>query len=179
VWSLITEPAEPASASPETVRNLRRKTHQTLRQVTRDFEQFEFNTIVSGLMELLNDLARAKAAGAANDPAWIEVLTLYVLMMAPVTPHVAEELWAFLGKPYSIHQQSWPAVDEAAAAEDEVTLAIQINGKVRDRITVPVGMADADVQALSLGREAVQKFLEGRPPRKVIVVPGKLVNIVG
>ncbi len=179
VWSLITEPAEPASASPETVRNLRRKTHQTLRQVTRDFEQFEFNTIVSGLMELLNELARAKAAGAANDPAWNEVLTLYVLMMAPVTPHVTEELWAYLGKPYSVHQQSWPAVDEAAAAEDEVTLAIQINGKVRDRITVPVGMADADVQALSLGREAVQKFLEGRPPRKVIVVPGKLVNIVG
>lgn len=179
VWSLVTEPAEPASASPETVRSLWRKTHQTLRQVTRDFEQFEFNTIVSGLMELLNDLARAKAAGAANDPAWSEVLTLYVLMMAPVTPHVAEELWAHLAKPYSIHQQSWPAVDEAAAAEDEVTLAIQINGKVRDRITVPVGMADADVQALSLGREAVQKFLEGRSPRKVIVVPGKLVNIVG
>lgn len=179
VWSLFTEPAEPGFPSQETIRNLRRKTHQTLRQVTRDFEQFEFNTIVSGLMELLNELARAKTAGAANDPAWEEVLSLYLLMMAPVTPHVAEELWAHQGKPYSIHQQSWPAVDEAAAAEDEVTLAIQINGKVRDRITVPVGMPDVEVQALSLGREAVQKYLEGRPPRKVIVVPGKLVNIVG
>ena len=179
VWSLITEPAEAGVPTQATIRNIRRKTHQTLRQVTRDFEQFEFNTIVSGLMELLNDLARAKAAGAANDPAWQEVVDLYLRMMAPVTPHVAEELWSYLGKSYSIHQQLWPAVDEAAAAEDEVTLAIQINGKVRDRITVPVSMADAEVQTLSLEREAVQKYLEGRSPSKVIVVSGKLVNIVG
>lgn len=179
VWSLIAEPAEPGTADPATIRNMRRKIHQTLRQVSRDFEQFEFNTIVSGLMELLNDLARAKSAGAANDPAWDEAVTLYLLMMAPVTPHVAEELWSILGKPYSIHTQPWPAVDEAAAAEDEVTLAIQVNGKVRDRITVPVGMTEEEVQSLALQREVVLKYLEGRPPRKVIVVPGKLVNIVG
>jgi len=179
VWSLLTDPAEPGTVDDEIIRNMRRKTHQTLRQVTRDFEQFEFNTIVSGLMELLNDLARAKAAGAANHPAWDEVATLYLLMMAPVTPHVAEELWNILGKPYSIHLQPWPAVDEAAAAEDEVTLAIQINGKVRDRITVPVGMPESQVQALALQREIVQKYLEGRAPRKVIIVPGKLVNVVG
>jgi leucyl-tRNA synthetase len=99
-------------------------------------------------------------------------------MMAPVTPHIAEELWAYLGKPYSVHNQAWPAVDEAAAAEDEITLVVQVNGKVRDRITLPVNVSDADAKSAALASEAVQKHLEGKPPRKVIVVPGKLVNIV-
>ncbi len=178
VWSLFTEPAQSGRTNGETIRNLRRKTHQTLRQVTHDFEQFEFNTIVSGLMELLNEMTRAKAAGAGSDPAWREVVDLYLRMMAPVTPHIAEEIWSYLGKPYSIHLQPWPAVDEEAAKEDEVTLAIQINGKVRDRITVPLDMESAQVQALALASETVQRHLEGGTPRKVIVVPGKLVNIV-
>ena len=105
VWALFTEPAGKPSASPETLKVLRRKLHQTLRQVTRDFEQFEFNTIVSGLMELLNEMYKAKEAGAAGTPEWNEAVDLYLRMLAPVCPHIAEELWQIIGKPYSIHTQ--------------------------------------------------------------------------
>ena len=159
-------------------KNLRRKVHQTLRRVTRDFEQFEFNTIVSSLMELLNEMYKAREAGAAGSDEWKEAQEIYVKMMAPVTPHIAEELWSQFGKPYSIHQQSWPQVDEAAAKEDVIELPVQINGKVRDRINVPAEATEEEVRAAALGSENVQKFLEGKEPRKVIVVKGKLVSLV-
>jgi len=99
-------------------------------------------------------------------------------MMAPVTPHIAEELWSQFGKPYSIHQQSWPQVDEAAAKEDSIELPVQINGKVRDRIIVPAEATEDEIKSAALASEAVQKYLEGKEPRKVIVVKGKLVSLV-
>ncbi len=128
--------------------------HQTLRSVTRDFETFEFNTIISSLMELMNEMVRAKQAGAYGSPAWNEAVELYVKMLAPVAPHITEELWSLLGKPYSIHTQPWPEVDEAAAAVDELTLVVQVNGKVRDRITVPVDISEADARAQGNGQRS-------------------------
>jgi leucyl-tRNA synthetase len=178
VWSLFVEPAPEGNPLPETLRSLRRKLHQTLRQITHDFEAFEFNTIVSALMELLNEMYKAREQGACGTPEWDETQDIYLRMMAPVTPHVAEELWEYLGKPYSIHTQPWPVVDELAAAEEQITLVVQVNGKVRDRIQVPVDIGEEQAKALALASEAVQKHLDGEPPRKVILVPGKLVNIV-
>jgi leucyl-tRNA synthetase len=178
VWTLFTDPVEPGDPSQQVIRSLRRKLHQTLRQVTHDFETFEFNTIVSGLMELMNEMYKAREAGAAGTPTWDEAVDIYLKMMAPVAPHIAEELWAWLGKPYSIHQQHWPAVDEAAAAEELVTLIVQVNGKLRDRISVPVDISEQAAREKALESVAVQKFLAGKSPRKVIVVPGRLVNIV-
>jgi leucyl-tRNA synthetase len=100
-------------------------------------------------------------------------------MLAPVAPHIAEELWTVqLGKPYSVHQQSWPKVDEAAAKEDVIELPVQINGKVRDRITVPAEASEEEIKAAALASEAVQKYLEGREPRKIIVAQRRLVSIV-
>lgn len=178
VWSMVTEPAVPGSADADTLRNLRRKVHQTLRQVTHDFETFEFNTIISALMELLNEMSNARDAGAAGSEEWKEAQDIYLRMLAPVAPHIAEELWAFMSKPYSIHTQSWPEVDEAAAAEDEITLVVQVNGKVRDRISVPASIDEAKAKELALSSAPVAKYLQGKEPRKVILVPGKLVNIV-
>jgi leucyl-tRNA synthetase len=178
IWTLITESAEPGDPDGETVRKLRRKVHQTLRQVTHDFETFEFNTIISALMELLNEMSKAREGGAAGTQEWHEAQEIYLRMLAPVAPHVAEELWAYLGKPYSIHSQSWPEVDEAAAAEEEITLVVQVNGKVRDRISVPVDIEEQKAKELALSSEAVAKYLKDKEPRKVILVPGKLVNIV-
>ena len=117
VWTLFTDPTPPTTATDETKKSLRRKVHQTLRRVTRDFENFEFNTIISSLMELMNEMYKAREAGAAGSDEWKEAQEIYLKMMAPVTPHVAEELWAYLGKPYSVHTQQWPAVDEAATKE--------------------------------------------------------------
>ena len=177
VWATVLESLQNRSGDLEAVKQLRRKLHQTLRSVTRDFETLEFNTIVSGLMELLNEMARLKPEvfGCA---AWNEAIEVYLKMLAPVAPHISEELWQRLGRPYSIHTQSWPKVDEAAAAEEEITLVVQVNGKLRDRVVVPADIAEEDAKKAALASVAIQKALEGKPPRTVIYVKGRLVNIV-
>lgn len=180
-WTLFTD--EPStsqgSAQADILRDLRRKVHQTLKKVTRDFESFEFNTIVSGLMSLLNDLYKAREAGAAGSAEWKEALNIYARMMAPVTPHIAEELWTeALGQKYSVHTQKWPAVDEEAAKDDEITIPVQVNGKLRDRLTVPAEASDEEIKSLAMSSESVRKHLEGKEPKKVIVVQKRLINIV-
>jgi len=192
VWTLFTDDSTGGSygtlsgsasenqtrPSDETKKNLRRKVHQTLRKVTRDFENFEFNTIISSLMELMNEMYKAREAGAVGSDEWKEAQEIYVKMMAPVTPHIAEELWAYLGKPYSVHTQFWPQVDEAATKEDSIELPVQINGKVRDRITVPAEATEDEIKSAALASAGVVKFLEGREPKKVIVAKGRLVSVV-
>jgi leucyl-tRNA synthetase len=184
VWNLYMDQEAPTSteASPEAVTALRRKLHQTLKQVTGDFEAFSFNTIVAALMELLNEMMQLRTQGAvSSSPAWDEAKHVYVRMLAPVAPHMAEELWEHLGrrdKEGSVHVQPWPAVDEEAAKEEEITLVVQVNGKLRDRVTVPVGIGEGEMKERALATEGARKFTEGMTVRKVIVVPGRLVNIV-
>jgi leucyl-tRNA synthetase len=162
--------ASASAARPYDRRTLRRRVHQTLRRVTNDFEDFEFNTIISALMELLNDMYRAREEGAAGTPEWNEATDIYLKMLAPVAPHIAEELWTNqLGKPYSIHRQSWPKVDEAAAKEDMIELPVQINGKVRDRITIAADASEDEIKSAALASNVVQKYLEGKEPKKVII----------
>lgn len=177
VWALVMEP-EGGQASEETIRNLRRKVHQTVMQVTRDFENLQFNTTVSGLMELLNEMVKAKQQGAYGTSAWEEAVDIYLRLLAPIAPHISEELWTAQGRAYSVHTQPWPEADTEAAAEDMVTLIVQVNGKLRDRIVVPVGISEDEAKAQALASDKVEKILEGKPPRKVVVVPGRLVNIV-
>lgn len=179
VWRLYTEPVPKVQADPEVIDTLRRKVHVTLKSISDDFEKFEFNTIISSLMELLNDMYEARKAGAAGTEAWDEALDIYLRMMAPATPHIAEELWTeVLGKPYSVHTQPWPEVDESATVKEKFTLIVQVNGKLRDRIQASVGISDEDAEKLALASEGVQSYIEGKEIRKVIVVPGRLVNIV-
>lgn len=182
VWTLFTDPVAPMGAEPpssEILRNLRRKVHQTLKRVTRDFENFDFNTIVSSLMELLNEMYKAREAGAAGSDEWKEAQEIYLKMMAPVTPHVAEELWTeHLGKPYSIHTQPWSTVDEAAAKDDFIEIPVQVNGKVRDRVKVAAEASEEEIKSAVMASEVIQKQLEGKAPKKVIVVKGKLVSLV-
>jgi leucyl-tRNA synthetase len=178
-WILFTDQTPPGSASDQVKRDLRRQVHQTLRGITQDFEQFEFNTIISSLMELMNEMYKAREAGAAGSDEWKEATNIYLKMLAPVAPHIAEELWTTqLHKPYSIHQQEWPKVDEAAAKEDAVEIPVQVNGKLRDRITVSAEASEEEIKSAALASEAIQKFLGGQEPRKVIVANKKLVNIV-
>lgn len=180
VWTHITETADAPAVEDgeETARTLRRKLHQTIEQVGRDLERFEFNTVVSALMELTNTIASAREAGAAGSAAFRETVEGLLLLMAPVTPHIAEELWSFLGKPYSIHQQRWPQFDPEIAREEQITLVLQVNGKVRDRVTVAADIAESAAKELALENETVQRYLEGSEPKKVIYVPGRLVNVV-
>ena len=186
VWALFTDPSfaptgsrTPPAQGSEVLRNLRRRVHQTLRRVTDDFENFEFNTIISALMELLNEMYKAREAGAVGTPEWEEATEIYLKMLAPVAPHIAEELWTEqVGKPYSVHQQRWPEVDEAAAKEDEIEIPVQVNGKLRDRIVVPAEAGEEQIRAAALASETVRKFLEGKEPKKVIVAQKRLVNVV-
>ncbi len=181
VWALVTEPI-PAdhgeAASQSDVRALRRRVHQTIIGVTQDIEDFSFNTAIAKLMELKNAMQKAKATAVAHTAAWNEAVRTLLLLMAPFTPHIAEELWATIGGPYSIHQQAWPVADPAVAAEEIITLVVQINGKVRDRLTLPADVDEEAAKSAALASEKVQSFLNGRPPRQVICVQGKLVNIV-
>jgi leucyl-tRNA synthetase len=180
VWNLVltTTGANLIEGDPSRVGALRRKVHQTLRQVSHDIEAFEFNTVVSELMELSNEIVDAHKAGLAGDPTFDEAIEKLLLMMSPVTPHIAEELWARLGKPYSIHNQAWPEYDPEVAKEEQITLVVQVNGKVRDRITVSADIDEEQAKVIALASEAVQHHMGGKEPHKVIVVPGRLVNIV-
>lgn len=178
-WSLFTEKTPGGNPAEEDLKDLRRRVHQTLESVEEDFERFEFNTIISSLMELLNHLSDARSQGVGDSEEWKEALNYYVRMIAPAAPHLAEEIWTeVLGNSYSVHNQSWPEVDSEAVKKDEFTLIVQVNGKLRDRLQVPVGISDEQAEKLALESEGVQSHVEGKDIKKVIVVPGRLVNIV-
>jgi len=180
VWDCVLEPgyAGEAQADEQAVRELRRKVHQSIRKGTDDMETFSFNTYIANLMELNNAMLRAKDSPLYATKAWEEAIEALLLMLAPACPHIAEELWARTGRPYSIHQQAWPTWDEEVAAEETITLPVQVNGKVRDRIEVPVDTDRETAQALALETEGAQRHLAGKEIVKIIIVPGRLVNIV-
>ena len=157
---------------------MRRKTHQTIRKVTEDLESFSFNTAVAALMELRNTLQEAKKSALYRTEAWDEAIRSLLLLLCPIAPHIAEELWQRQGLPYSIHQQSWPKWDAGIAAEELITLVVQVNGRVRDRIQVPAGIGEEEAKELALSSERVRYHIGENEPRKVIYVAGKLVNIV-
>ncbi|MBL8118557.1 MAG: class I tRNA ligase family protein, partial [Anaerolineae bacterium] len=173
VWDIVTGYQAPAQGDAEAERTLERKLHQTIKKVSDGLENFSFNTSIAGLMGFRNDLKDAMRAHNIGQSVWREVVGQMLRLMAPFTPHITEELWAQQGHGYSIHQQSWPVYDSAKAAEDTVTLVVQVNGKVRDRIDVPAGITEADAQSAALASENVQKLLNGGSPRKVIFVPAR------
>ena len=179
VWALVTDGTPQGSGDPDAARALRRKVHQAIKKVSGGLESFAFNTSVAALMELKNELQEAKRTGNVGRAVWDEAVANMLLLMAPFTPFVAEELWQRTGHPYSIHQQAWPEYDPAIAAEDEITLVVQINGKVRDRIQVPAGISEEDAKRLALESSGAQRHLGGTPPRKVIYVSQRgMVSIV-
>ena len=157
---------------------LRRLMHRTIERVTTDLEDFQFNTMVAALIEYVNELKRLRDTPVVDTAAWREGLETLVLLMAPSTPYVAEELWQRLGRPYSVHLQEWPTYDPALTRDTTVELVIQVNGKLRDKINAPADLPEDAARALALGSERVRDLLGGKEPSKVIYVPGRLVNVV-
>jgi leucyl-tRNA synthetase len=183
VWNLVTESGESAGqqdGGPDdaAIADLRRWTHKTIKRVTDDMEAFTFNTIIAGLMEFTNALQKAKQTAVYGTEAWDEAIKTLLLLLAPCCPHIAEELWARTGRPYSVHQQSWPEYDASLAAEEVITLIVQVSGKVRARIEVAASIGEEEAKATALADENVQRHIEGKEVRKIIYVPGRLVNIV-
>ncbi|CAA6802547.1 MAG: Leucyl-tRNA synthetase (EC [uncultured Thiotrichaceae bacterium] len=158
---------------------LRRKLHQTIEKVSDDMSRrFTFNTAIAANMELLNDLNKFSDEDVAGKNVRQEVLETIVLMLSPVTPHICQELWKALGKDGLIADAGWPAVDEKALRQSHIEMMVQVNGKVRGKIEVAADASNADIEASALGNENVERFIDGKTVRKVIVVPQRLVNIV-
>jgi leucyl-tRNA synthetase len=145
---------------------------QTIAGVTEEIENMRFNTAISKLMVLVRDIAK-------DAPLPREAAEALVLLLAPLAPHLAEELWQRLGHPDTLAYEPWPVADESLLVEDEITIVAQVNGKKRDELRVPKDATRDQIEALALASERVQSHLGGREPKKVIVVPGRLVNIVG
>ncbi|MCP4028650.1 MAG: class I tRNA ligase family protein, partial [Sphingomonas sp.] len=152
---------------------LERKLHQTIAGIAIDIEALAFNKAVAKLYELVNAIERAEAS-ASRDTA-IDTL---MRLIAPMAPHLAEEAWSAAGNPGLIADAPWPTVDAALLIEDEVTVAVQINGKLRDTLVLAKGLAREEIEAAALSSEKIVRILDGKPPRKVIVVPDRLVNII-
>jgi leucyl-tRNA synthetase len=178
VWSLVTEPYHSTSSDEKAVTELKRITHKTIRKVTEDLEKLRFNTMLSALMELTNFMITIKTQGTIGNDAWNESVRALILMLAPSTPHLAEELWAMTGHTYSVHQQDWPAWNEELAKEEEIVLIVQVNGKVRDKINAAADISEDNAIALAKSSDKVRMHIEGKETVKEIYVPGKLVNIV-
>jgi len=181
VWSLATRsPAEHDwKSDPQAIEGLERTTHKTVKRVTASLEKFSFNTAIAAMMEFTNELQGYWESHSASAAAWKTAIERLLVLMAPFTPHVAEELWEQTGHAYSIHKQPWPAYDAAKAQDLEVALIIQVNGKLRDKFTVPADVTEEQAKALALKSEKVTALLtDGKQVRKVIYVPGKLVNVV-
>jgi leucyl-tRNA synthetase len=164
------------------LREIFAKTHGTIRKVTRDIEErFHFNTAISAVMELVNLLGTLEPGRDRGGPTASVVrlaLESVTLLLAPIVPHFAEELWAALGHAPSILEVPWPRHRDDALVQEELLVVLQVNGKLRSRLTVSVDTPEDEIKALALADEKVRKFTEGRSPRQVIYVRGKLVNIV-
>lgn len=186
VWRLVLEPetfSAPGGGAVEVtpepvVAGLRRRTHQTVQKVTEDLDTFRFNTAVSALMELSNAMQDYLEAGGGPGPAWEEAVDTLLRLLHPLAPHLTEELWERTGRPGMCGDASWPIADPEIARETTITLVIQVNGRLRDRIEVPAGLDEAAALDLARASERVRAVLAGREPRKAIYVPGRLVNLV-
>ncbi len=181
VWSLVTTDYSATyrdAIHREHEKELLHITHKTIKKVTQDLEKFRFNTMLASLMEFTNYLSKVKEKGVLSDSSWREAIRCFLLLFAPTAPHLAEELWAKTGHPYSIHNQQWPEYDEEVAKEEEITLVIQVNGRLRDRVLVPASIGEAEAKELALGRERVKAHIDDKKLSRVIYVPRRLVNIV-
>ena len=171
-----------AASFSKSAKALRREVHTVLKQVDYDYVRMQYNTVVSGAMKMLNALEDFKAADEAGGRvAMDEGFSILLRVLYPVTPHLTHALWQALGyedRVGGLLDAPWPTVDEAALTQDEVELVLQVNGKHRGSVLVPAGADKAEIERLALASEAFTKFAAGAAPKKVIVVPGRLVNVV-
>ena len=186
LWKLVQDhlatgdvPALDADALSDAGKDLRRKTHETLKRADDDYgRRLTFNTVVSAVHELVNQVSKTDAGTDADRAAVREALRMAVLVLSPIAPHVTQSLWTALGGAGLLVEASWPAVDESALAQDSLELVVQVNGKVRGKIEVAPDVDQDGALAAALATDNVARFVDGKTTRKVILVPGKLLNIV-
>ncbi|MBT8239742.1 MAG: class I tRNA ligase family protein, partial [Acidimicrobiia bacterium] len=178
VWKIGTVEYEPTNASDEASKALWCRVHQAIDRVQSGIESFKFNTAVAALMELRNSITVAAREQTVTEEVWNETVDAFLRMLAPIAPHITEELWHRRGNEGSIHTAVWPKYDQSIAAEETITMVLQVNGKVRDRIDVPAGISESDAEAAALASARIQELTDGKTVRKIISRPPKLVNVV-
>ncbi len=180
VWTLVTEEYKPddSSSGQSAGIELTRLMHQTIKKTTRDMERLRFNVMIAALMEYTNYLAKVKEVGSVKSEVWQESIKTLILLMGPSCPHLAEELWQQTGGEYSVHNQPWPEWDEDLAKEEEITLVVQVNGKIRDKVQVSASISENEAKDMAAQQPKTKTYLEGREVVKVVYVPYKLVNFV-
>ena len=167
------------SSLDDAQKDLRRKTHQTIAKISHDVgHRHSFNTAIAASMELLNAINKADDDSEGGRAVTREALKAVVLMLSPIVPHICDALWQAMGYSDHLIDQRWPDVDEEALKQDSVVLVVQVNGKLRGKISVAVGAQKDTIVAQALADENVQRFVDGKQVRKVIVVPDRLVNVV-
>ena len=183
-WNLVQEfvdknPNYSLDANEKTTQELLRLTHLTIKKVTRDIEDEKFNTAVASMMEMVNGLYKIKEShGIDTSDEWRFALESLIQILAPFAPHITEELWREMGHDDTVHVGHWPKWDEKYLKSDTMTIIVQVNGKLRAKLELPSDMDKQGVEAAALADENVQKFTNNKPPKKMVYVPGKLVNIV-
>lgn len=178
VWTLAQEYLEaPKGKTSQDDTELKQITAKVAQKVTGDYHRLSFNTATAALMEYVNDLYKLKVAGFSGD-AWREAIEVLVRLVAPTAPHLAEELWSQLGHKEFVHLAGWPTWDEALLVSETMTIIVQVNGKLRAKLTVPKETVEDEIKGAAVQNEHVQKFLENKKPAKVVYVPGRLINIV-
>jgi leucyl-tRNA synthetase len=195
VWAVATDPAgreqgdadggrlTAGQTAQSAAEELRRATHRTIKKVTEDHDTFHWNTMISALMELTNRLTRLGGTEVVTRPEWDEAVRSLVLMLAPLAPHFAEELWsrrlAAAGERWrSVHTESWPEFLPELVTSDEIELPIQVNGRLRDVVTIPAGLSEVEIEQIVMARDKVRAYLEGNEVVRVVQVPGRLANVV-
>ena len=181
VFDLCTRDSADLDSSPVdegAVRDLDRTVHKTIQRVTDDLEKFKFNTALAALMELSNEMGRTWESGSVSSESWDGAVERLLLLLAPMAPHISEELWERTGHDFSIHNQALPSWDPELATDEVITLVVQVNGRLRDRLEVPVSISEDAAREAALSSERVAVHTEGKQVARVIYVPGKLVNVV-
>ena len=180
VWDLCLRNTAPLlTGAKSSDKEITRLIHLTIRRVVTDIERFKFNTAISALMEFTNGLSKIRESGGLSRETWEHAVRNLLLLLAPMAPHIAEELWERTGESYSVHTQTLPKWEEALATSDDVILVVQVNGKVRDRITIPTDTSEEETKQIALGSGRVIPYTELKQILKVIYVPDRwLVNIV-
>lgn len=160
-------------------KNVRRKTHETIKKVTDDFSRrHTFNTAIAAVMELMNDLNKFSDNSEQGIAVVREAIESIVLLLSPITPHITQQLWNELGHENMLATEKWPVCDESALVRDEIELVVQVNGKLRSKINVAANADNETIESMALADDKIVSNIEGKTIRKVIVVPGRLVNIV-
>ena len=180
VWELASQDKDglPLKGSPISDKNLERDMHLAIKKVTGDLDRFKYNTAISSLMEYTTQISEQHRQGQVSVNVWTTALDNLLIMMSPIVPHLTEELWESIGNSFSIHKQEWPKYDSDLATHEEITLVVQVNGKLRDRIQAPAELEEEGAKQMAFSSEKVEGYLQGKEIKKIIYIKGRLINIV-